>query len=98
MTDQQNILEELREIKRLTLLQAKQVLDIDDACLLTGLSKSRMYTLTSNNKIPYHKSPEGRNIYFDRAELNEWMLSRRFDSEDEMEQKAVAYTQRKKVM
>ena len=85
----ETILKELQEIKRYTLLQAKQVLDMDDAVLLTGLSKSRLYTLTSQNKIPFHKSPEGRNIYFSREELNDWMLSRSFESGISIEKKAM---------
>ena len=92
------LLKELREIKRYTLLQAKQVLDMDDACLLTGLSKSRLYTLTSQGKIPHHKSPEGRNLYFSRDELNAWMLARHFESEDEVRTKAIAYCNKKKIM
>lgn len=94
----ETILKELQEIKRYTLLQAKQVLDMDDAVLLTGLSKSRLYTLTSQNKIPFHKSPEGRNIYFSRDELNEWMLSRSFESEYSIERKAIEYCRNKKIM
>lgn len=92
------LLKELQEIKRYTLLSAKQVLDIDDASLLTGLSKSRLYTLTSQNKIPFHKSPEGRSLYFSRDELNEWMLSRHFESGSELEQKAKEYCRRKKII
>lgn len=91
------ILQELRDIKRYTLLQAKTVIDLDDACLLTGLSKSRLYALTSGGKIPYHKSPGGRNVYFDRKELDEWMLSRRFATDEELEQTALAYTFRKRL-
>lgn len=96
MIDQQ-ILEELRDIKRYTPLQAKTVVDLDDACLLTGLSKSRLYALTSGGKIPYHKSPGGRNVYFDRKELDEWMLSRRFATDEELEGLAVLHTRRKKI-
>ena len=92
------ILKELQEIKRYTLLQAKQVLDLDDACLLTGLSKSRLYALTSQGKIPHHKSPEGRCLYFSREELNEWMLSRHFESDSDIERKAKEYCRRKKII
>lgn len=95
---EQLILEELRSIKRYTLLGAKSVYDIDDACIITGLSKSRIYALTSANKIPYHKSPGGRNIYFDKRELDEWMLTRRFATEEELEEAALTYTRRKKSM
>lgn len=94
----ETILKELQEIKRYTLLQAKQVLDMDDAVLLTGLSKSRLYTLTSQNKIPFHKSPEGRNIYFSREELNDWMLSRSFESGISIEKKAMEYCRNKRII
>lgn len=91
------LLNELQEIKRYTLLQAKQVLDMNDAALLTGLSKARLYTLTSSHKIPFYKSPEGRSIYFAREELNAWMLSRRFDSESDIERRAIEYCRNKKL-
>ncbi|WP_418665482.1 helix-turn-helix transcriptional regulator [Alistipes finegoldii] len=96
--NEQLILEELRHIKRYTLLGAKNVYDIDDACIITGLSKSRIYALTSTNKIPYHKSPGGRNIYFNKKELEDWMLARRFDTDEELEQMAFAWTHRKKTI
>lgn len=92
------ILKELQEIKRYTLLQAKQVLDLDDASLLTGLSKSRLYALTSQGKIPHHKSPEGRNLYFSRDELNAWMLSRHFEGETNVEAQAKQYCLKKKII
>lgn len=91
----ENLLKELQEIKRYTLLQAKQVLDIDDASLLTGLSKSRIYALTSGGKIPHHKSPEGRSLYFSREELNNWMLSRHYE---DAEQIAKEYCRKKKII
>lgn len=94
----ETLLKELQDIKRYTLLQAKQVLDMNDATLLTGLSKARLYALTSSHKIPFYKSPEGRNIYFNREELNAWMLARRFDSEDDIRVKAVKYCSNKKLM
>lgn len=94
----ETILKELQEIKRYTLLQAKQVLNMDDAVLLTGLSKPRLYTLTSQNKIPFHKSPDGRCIYFAREELNEWMLSRNFESRDSIKRKAIEYCRNKRII
>ena len=95
LTIMNEILKALQEIKQLTLLQAKKVLEMDDAVLLTGLSKARLYALTSAHKIPFYKSPEGRCIYFDRAELEAWMLSRRFDSQADLERKAEEYCKRK---
>lgn len=91
------LLKELQEIKQYTLLNAKRVLNIDDASIITGLSKSRIYSLTSANKIPFYKSPEGRALYFEREELENWLLARRFSTEEEMKQKAVAHVARKKL-
>lgn len=32
-----------------------------------------MYHLLSNNEIPHYK-PRGKNVYFKRTELEDWML------------------------
>lgn len=84
------IFTELAEIKRNTLLAAKNVLTIDDTVLLTGLSKSYLYALTSRKEIPYYK-PNGKQIYFDRAEVEAWMKQNRVNTRDEAEQSAAAY-------
>ena len=44
----------------------KNVLTFDEACTYTGIS--RTYKLTCGSRIPHYK-PNGKNIYFDRAEL-----------------------------
>lgn len=91
------ILNELQEIKRYTLLSAKRVLNIEEASIITGLSKSRIYSLTSANKIPFYKSPEGRALYFERDELENWLLARRFETTEEIEQKAASHVVKKKI-
>lgn len=48
---EQDIYEELKSIKQYLLLGAKSALNMDDAALLTGLSKSRLYCLVSKNKF-----------------------------------------------
>lgn len=57
-TESQQILTALSDIKRYTVLSAKQMLNMDEAALVTGLSKSRLYALTSTKQIPYFK-PRG---------------------------------------
>lgn len=84
------ILKELRDIRRLTLLAAKNVLDIDDVVALTGLSKSYVYKLTCKKEIPYYK-PNGKLIYFDRQEVEGWMKQNRVNSIAEAEQTASNY-------
>ncbi len=78
---------ELAEIKRNTLLAAKNVLTFEDVVSLTGLSKSHLYHLTHRKEIPYYR-PRGKQIYFDRAEVEAWMKQNRVDTRGETEQMA----------
>ena len=75
------IMQQLAEIKALTLLAAKEMLTIDDAALYTGLGKSYLYVLTCKKKIPFYK-PNGKNIYFKKSELNDWLQRNRVASEE----------------
>ena len=82
---------ELREIRQLTLLQAKTALSMADASFLTGLSKSHIYKLVCGNKIPYYKSSGGKLTFFDKDELNRWLLSHRVKTSAEIEKEAANY-------
>ena len=46
----------------------KNVLTFDEACTFTGISRTYMYKLTCGSRIPHYK-PNGKNIYFNRTEL-----------------------------
>lgn len=80
----------LDKILTYSLLAAKKVLTLEDVSLLTGLSKSYLYRLTCTHKIPYYK-PNGKQIYFDRAEIESWMKQNRVATQQEAEQAAIAY-------
>lgn len=84
------ILNKLEAIERYTLLAAKNVLCFDDVALLTGFSKSHLYKLTCSHQIPHYK-PNGKQIYFDRAEVEAWMKQNRAATTQEMDQKAINY-------
>ena len=86
----QLILEKLDRIEQLTKLSAKTVLTIEDVADLTGLSKSHIYNLTCHKEIPYYR-PRGKQIYFDRAEVEAWMKQNRVNTREEAEQMAAAY-------
>jgi len=86
-----NILSELQEIKQLTLLGAKKALTMSDASILTGLSKSHIYKLVCAKKMPYYKSDGGKLTYFDKSELEAWLLQHRVKTVDEIEQEAATY-------
>lgn len=86
----EDIKNQLDRIERYSLLAAKNVLCFDDVTLLTGLSKSHLYKLTCSHQIPHYK-PNGKQIYFDRIELESWMKQNKVSSNQELAQKATNY-------
>ena len=82
--------QQLDRIERYSLLAAKNVLCFEDVVLLTGLSRSHLYKLTCYHQIPHYK-PKGKQVYFDRKELEEWMRQNKISTNQELEQKAVDY-------
>ena len=89
----QEIISRLERIESLSTLAAKNVLNIDDVAILTGMSKGYVYQLTHDKKIPFYK-PTGKQIYFDRSEVEAWMKRNRVNSVDEAQSKAVSYVVR----
>ena len=87
----EKVLNELQEIKKLTTLGAKNVLTMNDVALLTGLSKSFLYKKVCDKGIPHWKSDGGKLTYFDKSEVEAWMLHRRIKTQAEIEAEATAY-------
>ena len=71
-------------------LLMKEVLNFNDACNYLDISASHLYKLTSQKSIP-HFCPQGKKLYFKRAELDEWLLRNRQTSTDEIETMAANY-------
>lgn len=86
----EQFLEQLGKIERNSLLAAKNVLQLEDVALLTGLSKSWLYKATSNKEIPHYK-PNGKQIYFDKKEVEDWLKQNRIGTTDEAERQAAKY-------
>jgi len=80
----------LEAIERYSLLAAKTVLTLNDVALLTGLSKSHLYKMTCQKQIPYYR-PNGKQIYFERGEVEAWMKQNRVSTTQEAEQTAARY-------
>ena len=81
--------------QRLTNIEAlltgtKTVLTFEEACNYTGFAKSFMYKMTSTGKIPCYK-PQGKMIYFERAELENWLLKNKVTQASEIDEKASTY-------
>lgn len=56
-------------------LKDKEVLTVDEACLLTGLAKRTIYRLIKSGKIPANK-PSGKLIFIEKQALINWLLGR----------------------
>ncbi|MBR3434581.1 MAG: helix-turn-helix domain-containing protein [Bacteroidales bacterium] len=86
-----SIEQKLERIEQLTLLAAKDALTMDDAAAYTGLSKSYLYRLVCEKKIPYYKSAGGKQTYFKKSELCDWLLKHRVSTTEEAQESAAAY-------
>ena len=81
--------ERLTNIENL-LLSQKTVLNFDEVSEFTGLSKSHLYKLTSTRRIPHYK-PNGKYIFFDRVEIENWLKRNRQKTIDEIDAEASTY-------
>ena len=91
---EEEILKKLDVIEHNTLLASKNVLGICDVSALTGISKSTLYKMTCQRRIPHYK-PTAKLLYFDRGEVEAWMKQNRVNTIDEAETTASAYMVRK---
>ena len=72
----------------------KEVFTTDEAARYLGVSKSYLYKLTMQQKIPHYK-PMGKMCYFNRVELEQWLQSNRVATEAEISQKAQQFCMKK---
>lgn len=84
----EQVLTEIRELKKLIFEQnmlQKEVLNFNEAAVYLEVSHSHLYKLTSTGTIPAYK-PNGKKLYFNRQELNKWLLSNRQTSLSNIEE------------
>lgn len=82
------ILKEVQELKKLIFEQnmlQKEVLNFNEAAIYLEVSHSHLYKLTSTGTIPAYK-PNGKKLYFNREELNKWLLTNRQASISDIEE------------
>ncbi|NPD86440.1 helix-turn-helix domain-containing protein [Lentimicrobium sp. L6] len=87
------IIKRLERLERLIESQSintKEVLNFNETCKYLELSQSHLYKLTSSGAVPHYK-PNGKKIYFNRQELDTWLLRNRASSKEEIEQEAADY-------
>ena len=62
----------------------------EEASRFLNLSKSYLYKLTSGNLIPHYK-PQGKMLYFERAELEAWLRRNPVKTQAQIEAEAQQY-------
>lgn len=83
-------LDQLEELITSQSISQKGVLNFKEACEFLDLKPSTLYHFTSQRKIPFY-NPGGKKLYFDRAELESWMTSRRNASVEDSDSQADNY-------
>ena len=86
----QNVLDKLTVIESLLVATQPKPLTLKEAAAFLDFSRSYLYRLTSQGRVPCYK-PEGKRIYFDRAELVNWLKRNRIRPQEELEATAANY-------
>lgn len=60
----------------------KEVLNLEEASLYLGISRSMLYKMTHNGDLPFYK-PAGKLIFFEKMHLLEWVRQNRIKSNAE---------------
>jgi len=83
----QNVTNQLTRIEEILKSQNAEVMDFEKTCDYLNVSKSFLYKLTCKNRIPFYK-PNGKKIYFEKGELNKWLLKNRIKTSEEIDESA----------
>ena len=86
----QNVLDKLTVIESLLVATQPKPLTLKEAAEFLDFSRSYLYRLTSQGRVPHYK-PEGKRVYFDRAELVNWLKRNRIRPQEELEATAANY-------
>ena len=95
MEEQKSVLTILKEIKAI-LSHQKKVMNVEDLASYTGLSKSKIYKLTSLKLIPMSNNKHIRQIFFDKDTIDKWLMGDPNLSDEFLEEKFNQQLQRNK--
>jgi len=79
----------VEELEKMVFMN-KNVLSFEEASRFLNLSKSYLYKLTSGNLIPHYK-PQGKMLYFEKAELEAWLRQNPVKTATQINQEAKRY-------
>lgn len=67
----------------------KTIFSLTQLCEYTGLSKQTVYKLTAKGLVPHSKC--GKRLYFEKSEIDNWLLQNRVGGISEIGRKADEY-------
>jgi excisionase family DNA binding protein len=67
---------------------------VEDAMLYLNLAKPTLYRMTANNELPFIK--KSRKIYFNRTDLEKWLLEGKQKTRAELQAEATELNQSQK--
>ena len=100
MYNDEQIFRKLESIEQMIADQGilqKEMLTIEEASTFLDLTKSYVYKLAHLKVVPTY-CPNGKRIYFRRAELEQWLQKNRKASRKEMEAEALSYTTKRRML
>jgi len=84
------ILEKLNRLEKLIVDSSKEILNVEDLINYTGYKRSYIYKLVHNNTLPFSK-PNGKTLFFEKSEIDAWLLQNKSQSISQIENKAHDY-------
>ncbi|WP_299154252.1 helix-turn-helix domain-containing protein [uncultured Christiangramia sp.] len=93
--ENQLILEKLNRLEKLIVGSTKEILTVEDLINYTGYKRSYIYKLVHNNVIPFSK-PNGKTLFFEKSEIDTWLLQNKSQSVSQIEDKAHDYINSRK--
>jgi len=85
-----DLLDKLNGLERMLQAVQPKPLTMREAAAFLDISLSHLYKLTSSGKIPHFK-PSGKRVYFDQAELADWLKRNPVKTQEQLEQEAASY-------
>ncbi len=83
----ESVIQIMTDVRNL-LLHQKELFTISEVCSYTGYEKSYLYKLCSNKTIPHYKSPGGKTLFFDKAEIIAWLKKNPVKTQEEIKKQA----------
>lgn len=95
MNEIKELLVEIVDLLSTQNLNEKDILSVEDAAKVLGVSKAHIYRLTQNRELPYF-CPAGKKYYFRREDLTNYLTRNRTASTIEIEAQANKFINRKR--